>query len=527
MASSSSPSPSQPKGVDPSTNPKLQRLINQLDQVDSPDQFIQWRSSFLKVYRKHLDPNGVLNAKDANYRLVTRLEDLAKHVHKIKSLIKSRNIDIPQSHVTAQGRRGLTNLAQELQAVTAILETGFMPTKQSDEDRLGYDKFELASTLIEDGFHGHAILLDTQTYLQKVTKQFTDASMVDESFPTIVDRFIARTKTIVDVLEDLGLYKIMVQCVGVVYKDAKKRPKPKKPEPPVEVSDDENESVGRRGGDRPKSDVAVDPSTGQPMQKKKNKKKGKGGVDNESGVDIEGRKGSRTQGPIIEQGPNDRRSNASDGPEGYPRPPRDIEGAEEQEEQKEEEEEEPPPPQDGEGGEAEKLIIFDPKTNMISMISREECGAKSKLLVDVEQEGNEAQYQGLVDDEREKQDIIWLLKKLEKTKPKEESWLEAIKREKAASPGKTRIKGKIQKNLNTPTEPAKKKTSKSSSGRDRKMPSSGAGGGSSNSGFRNPMMEGASSSSSGRKKKSTVEDFQGLYKKAAPKPKSDGWTKIS
>jgi hypothetical protein len=88
--------------------------------------------------------------------------------------------------------------------------------------------------------------------------------------------------------------------------------------------------------------------------------------------------------------------------------------------------------------------------------------------------------------------------------------------------------------LNAPKSHPTKKTSTGSKRdhNDRKTaPSSSAsgkvGGGGSTEGFRNPMATSSSSSSATRKKKSTVEDFQGLYKKAAAKPDSGGWKKIS
>ena len=46
------------------------------------------------------------------------------------------------------------------------------------------------------------------------------------------------------------------------------------------------------------------------------------------------------------------------------------------------------------------------------------------------------EYQNIIEDDREKQQIIWLLKKLEKTKPVEISWLDEIKKEKAAAKAK-------------------------------------------------------------------------------------------
>lgn len=514
------------------TDAKLQRLLAQADALDSETAYISWRESFLKQYRRHLDPDGVLNAQDANYRLLKKLLALEQSTSKVHTLTINGNLDIGRGHVTALGRRGLTNLSDQLQDTTTSLERELMPATQADEDRLGFDKFELASTLIEDGFHGHALLIQTRVQLTSKTTQMVEAGMVDESFATIVRRYSATIDSLIQVLQDLGLYKIVRQCVDVVYADTK-RPEPKAP-PAVDENDvdDEDVVVRSKGGGRDPTTESSRGSTSE-RESKKTKKKEKKGIQDSMGSNGDNKStGSMSRGA---KDPNDRRANGSMDPRvrAFPQ----NEGGEEDTEKKEAEKEEPPPPQEGQEAQPEHLIIFDPKTNLITMVNRAECGAKSQLLVDINKEGDDA-YQGMITDDREKQEIIWLLKKLEKTKPKEESWLEAIKREKAeeTAKGAKKIAGtvkvsKTNKKLSTSSHHRKMVSSSHHSESLTVTTQSSGGGGSGGGGgggFRNPMAGSSShSSSAGAKKRTTVEDYQGMYKKGAPKPDAGGWRKLS
>jgi hypothetical protein len=198
-----------------------------------------------------------------------------------------------------------------------------------------------------------------------------------------------------------------------------------------------------------------------------------------------------------------------------------------------EEEEEEKDEDDGQG-EAEFLIYFDPKTNALGLLERNACGAKSKLLVDMEKEGTEA-YQGVIEDDDEKQQIIWLLKKLEKTRPVEVSWLEEIKKEKAMKKGSDVPMPKDGRKMPSGTKRSSAKSTgtgtRRSSKQDGKAPTLPDG-----PGFRDPFGGpnyrdpwAAAPPPEGdhpKKKKVTVENYQGKYRQIAAKPANDGWKKI-
>ncbi|KAL3917446.1 MAG: hypothetical protein SGILL_004711, partial [Bacillariaceae sp.] len=489
---------------------KLQGLLATVDTLSDEKSFLKWKKSFLKVYTSYLDPDGVLNAKDANYRLLKKLAALKKRVTKVQTLIDNENIHAEQ--VTTEGRRGLTNLSDELtNAEKAINE--FMPKDSKDVDRIGYDKFELGAVLVQDGFHGYDLMVQTRDTMEVITKQQL-AGIADQNFLQIHQYYSRSLDVFIQVMEDLGLFQIMKQCVDVVYK-GKKRKEPKAPAPLPSEEDDDAALKKLRTTKTTKKTTVI-------KGKKGGDKSGKSGTgsedDDADGISKKKRNGGKENTRGGAPGPNGKRMGDPNG--------LDDEEAETEEKKEEEKDEE-----EGEGGESEFLYYFDPKTNALGMIDRKLCGAKSKLLVDLEQEGKDA-YQNHVQDDQERKQLIWLLKKLEKTKPQEEeSWLDKIKREKAEKAGKPlenkngrkmpAAKSNTKRRSEAPKSAATRRKDVSSAapddGKDFKGP-----------GFRDPFAGGSSGSGSksGGKKK-TVENFQGKYKQAAAKPVSGGWKKMT
>lgn len=497
-------------------NPKLESLLAKVGGVTCEKDFLKWKKSFLKVYTYYLDPDGILNAQDANGRLLLQLDALSKRCHKVMDLMEDRNIHADQ--ITAEGRRAVTNLSDELgKAEQAISD--FLPKTSADEEKFGYDKFELGAILIQDGFYGYDLMMQTLEFVQFIVQHDDLQGLADNgNFQQIFRYFQTSIDVFVQVMEDLGLFRIMKQCVNVVYKGKERKP-PKAPEP--------------NGAD---TLLHKTTTTTTKTTKKIKKKKGQDSGKNDTSA------GSTDDGSDSEDGTNKgkstknkkgRKEGSNAGSSGGFRPTSSEFGEQENPEDpaQEEEEQEEQDENQGEGGEAEVLYYFDPKTNAIGMIDRKKCGAKSTLVIDLEQVGTDA-YQNLVEDEKERQEIIWLLKKLERTKPKEESWLEQIKREKAAKKGESYVQKK---------DGRKMPSSSSSSGGKRRTSnqSISSNSGSSNDatrrdvsakdpagpGFRDPF--GATSSSSSKPKKKTVENYQGKYKMAAPKPESGGWKKVS
>ena len=409
-------------------------------------------------------------------------------------------------------------------------------------------------------------------------------NIVDGNFLKILKTYSNAVESFLHVMEDLGLFTVMKQCVDVVYQ-GKERPEPKAPRPTPQLqvpttaatgnnnknrndgggdgnfgnngnkSVDKNgnyngrkgrgngpidsENNGRGGSDNKDKKKKKDTSSSSSPSSKNKKKDGKG----KSGTEIT--KGNTGDDDINNQTRAAGKSRPKSAAAARSNTAVDEENSDEEEESSSSEEEDPPSDEGSgdEGEESEFLFYFDPKTNGIGMINREECGATSQLLIDVSKEGDDA-YQNVIEDKGERQDIIFLLKKLEKKKPVETSWLDEIKKEKAAAAATKKKKkgraagpkkdgdGKKKKKTTSSSSPKSKSTERISK-RNMGLKSQGTTNSKPNSkkdrGFGNPLGKGSSSSSSSsssKQKKSTVEDYQGTYKKAAAKPDSGGWKKM-
>jgi hypothetical protein len=463
------------------TDDKLRQLLADVGTIQSGEAFSNWKTSFLKVYRSYLDPDGVLNAREADGRLIQKLQSLARVSLKVESLAEAGHIT--KAQVTADGRRALGKWTEEMALVEKAVAK-FCPKTTKEMDEVGYDKFELGAVLIQDGFQVYDIMLTNCDFNQELREGPLDG-LLDKNTLNIVDFYAREMQSFVDIMSDLGLFKLMTQCVSV-YQEEPRPDISKEPDILTKPVDQE--------------EVVVDSSHGKgPDQLGKETKGGKTKIPGKKDKSGKAKKsGSKT--------------------------PASEDGEAPKQKENEEEEEEPPPPEEGDGGEGEKIVYFDPKTGNIGLMMRDACTEAGDLMFSKDEKG-EPQNNGVIESKAEKENLVWLLKKLEKKKPKEGAWLENIKKEKAArlkaeaKEGKAKrpsVRVKKEPAPGMTTKPVPKKPVKRLSSTKEMKPS----------GFTNPLEQAPPKRKSSATRKSEVQDFQGIYNKTAPKPKSDGWNKV-
>lgn len=563
---------------------RLKGLLSKIKGIKTRKAYNTWRKAFLKIYTKYLDSNGILNGKDANYRLLKQLERLQNRIELIRPTFKEQTVD------TANGRRLLTNLINEIVATERKVQE-LMPKTNADEERFGFDKFELAAVLLEDGFHGYDWMIQMRQQLESII-----AHLVHENTNeiAIIHQYSDSVESFIKVMEDLKLFKIMDHCVSVVYQ-GKERPPPTPPPPP---SDDNNNDNGYYYNDideaqelpedssicsdpdgdtleeyedarkptrrKPKSTTTTSHNTPQdaanPTKTNKKKKKSveksfksptptktkkkakKKGDSNHYGTDdteealeedlvvpfcsSKPKKQSRSKQAQRHQQHQQQRSSRR-------RPPNENDdgndsSSDDDDNDKSDQEDE----DENENGVAEFLIYFDPKTNTIGRIPRQLAATQSRLVVDKSTE----QYKNIVEPQDEKQELIFKLKKLERQKPQEENWLDAIKREKAA---KAKATTAPQKKIYKSTARISRRNSNQGNSKQRtgymsplgvnKKPANVE---TTSSSFRNPLADGSSSSSSSSSStkgkfvsKTRPKSYHEKYKQIADKPDSSGWSK--
>ena len=208
---------------------RLKKLLSQIRKVKSEKAYNTWRKEFLRIYTKYLDSNGILNGKDANYRLLKQLEYLENRIQLVIPVLEQGKLR------TTNGRRLLKNLTDEVMATERKVHE-LLPKTNADEERFGFDKFELAAVLLEDGFHGYDAMNESRQILEAILQNIEGDSQ-NTNEVAILHQYSDSVESFVRVMEDLKLVKIMNHCVDVVYKGTT-RPEPKPPPPP---SDDDDE----------------------------------------------------------------------------------------------------------------------------------------------------------------------------------------------------------------------------------------------------------------------------------------------
>ena len=413
---------------------------------------------------------------------------LAKVSLNVESLTQSGHIT--EAQVTADGRRALGKWTEEMMIVEKEVAK-FCPKTTNEIDAVGYDKYELGAVLIQDGFQVYDIMLTNRDFNEELRDGPLEG-LLDKNTLSIIDFYTREMQSFVDIMADLGLFKLMTQCVNVYQEEP--RPDPStEPEILLEPVDQE--------------EVAVDSSHGKGNDKAAISGKKGGGK-----TKIGGKRGKDVK-------------SAKSAPK--PRATADGEKVAEQKENEDADEEEPPPPAEGDGGgEPDKIVYFDPKTGNIGLVNRDICAdVATAIMFSKDEDTGELKNKGIIESKAEKENLVWLLKKLEKKKPKEGAWLEEIKKEKAARKAKgekisPQVRVVKEPAPGVPTKPvAKKPVRKLSSTKEAKGGSSG---------FKNPFEQQAAPSKrkSAEPRRSEVQDFQGMYNKTAPKPVDDGWNKV-
>jgi hypothetical protein len=192
------------------TNPlkeddQLQRLLAQVDDIKTKNEFSAWRASFLKQYEKYLDPSGVGVASEALHALDALLKKLVSLVNKLQGHL--REGELSTDKCTVKARHSLAEFHKQTTAVISALEH-LIPSSTEKENEEGYNKFHVGAVLIRDGFieYTHLSLCD-QIFLS--FQKGSLGEIADRQILAEMERFHSQIEGFVHILSDLGLYNAM------------------------------------------------------------------------------------------------------------------------------------------------------------------------------------------------------------------------------------------------------------------------------------------------------------------------------
>jgi hypothetical protein len=255
-------------------------------------------------------------------------------------------------------------------AINQIAEkelTKFMPATSEQEAVVGYDKFELGAVLIQDGFHVYEILKTTRAFVKKLERNILKDVLPADKL-SIIHFYLRQIQVFVDVMADLGLFGLMQQVLDMYAIHPRGTKKKETPERHLDL----------RPAHKKKRTVTPPASPPTPPLRDPNIIYVHRTVFENGYVD-----------PFAEPEP------ASPHNADLDLPPGEGEGEQDNDE----------------------IIYLDIKTGRIGKISRALCLSKQLIVIPNDETGQE-ELQGEIEDDDEKEQLIWELKKaMKKSSP--------------------------------------------------------------------------------------------------------------
>jgi len=216
---SSSGDGGEPSGIQSPTgnplkyDPALISLMDKLDTVQSYRQFRKWKASFLRRFQSFLQQDGVAPAQTSYAAYSQSMEGLERNINRVRTMVEKGNLTVQKT--TVKGRNALSEMVQTMNHV--IVETESMiPATKAEEKRKQFTKYHLGAVLIEDGF----LEYDRMVRCNDKTKELLSGTLLLGGLDQIADRqqldamerYDRQIQQFVDVMRDLGLHEVMVQC---------------------------------------------------------------------------------------------------------------------------------------------------------------------------------------------------------------------------------------------------------------------------------------------------------------------------
>jgi len=190
--------------------------------IGSIEEFTSWKHDFLNELKEFLDPVGIATAREADEELYVKMEGLAKACMTTKTLCKEGKIGA--DHSTVAGQKTINELCTTLKDCEVATEA-YVPKTSHASKKAGYTKFDLAAVAIRDGFRVYGLMCATKDYLAGLVTEGGPLESVlrDNQLATVMYFFVC-LEAFAETMADLGIYRVMEDCVEVY----KVRPRGKK-----------------------------------------------------------------------------------------------------------------------------------------------------------------------------------------------------------------------------------------------------------------------------------------------------------
>jgi len=201
------------------SNGGLQGLMKDLDSVSSPDNFMEWRNSFVDELESFLgDPGAGDKARAADKSIqVKAMPKIDQALAKLEGCLDGETGKLTEGVKSQMAINKLKESCQETEKRLAHL----IPTSSDEITQCGYNKWNLAAVLIRDGFLIYNDMMYHQAQLQ-VLVTILEEAQVDRQIIDAMQYYCKRIAACIAVLQDLGLMKVLDKTREFV-KDTKER----------------------------------------------------------------------------------------------------------------------------------------------------------------------------------------------------------------------------------------------------------------------------------------------------------------
>mmetsp|Transcript_11239 Transcript_11239/g.27001 ORF Transcript_11239/g.27001 Transcript_11239/m.27001 type:complete len:723 (-) Transcript_11239:211-2379(-) len=187
---------------------------DKLPTITKYKQFQRWKSKFIDRFDSYLTQSGMQPASAASQDLQIHLEACLRRASNVLEQIYNGNLSPIKRSVKAS--RALKEFCVSIEECRVELEE-LIPATQIDEKRKGYSKFHVGTSLIKAGFPQFVAMKELEESVSAMCDKTFDPNTEDDNLDKVerelFDLYMTQVSRFCDIMADLDLYDIMLQCV--------------------------------------------------------------------------------------------------------------------------------------------------------------------------------------------------------------------------------------------------------------------------------------------------------------------------
>lgn len=189
---------------------------DKLDKIKKYTPFHRWKSKFLTRFDTFLTEGGKKPAREASGRIQNHLQNCLNRADVLIELIERGDLSPITGRKTVRAFSALKEFCQDLDGTRVELQE-LVPGNSMDERRLGYTKFHVGASLIEECFPQYVAMRELEDKVQLISDSTRDIDrdedVLDKTQRELFRNYKKQVTRFCDVMASLDFYEIMLKCV--------------------------------------------------------------------------------------------------------------------------------------------------------------------------------------------------------------------------------------------------------------------------------------------------------------------------